>query len=52
MLLQNVQHLASVLGLGYHFEILFQGQQAAESVTEDRVIVRHYDPDLRFGQRS
>ena len=46
MLLQNIQHLAPVLGLRDHFEIFFQGKQAAESIAENRMIVRHNDSDL------
>ena len=52
MLLQNIEHLASVLGLRYDFEILFQGEQAAEPIAEDRMIVRYYDPDLGLRRRS
>src|SRR5450756_1258258 len=52
MLLQNIQHLPAVLGWGDDFEILFQGQQAAKSIAEDRMVVRDYDPDLRLGRRS
>ena len=52
MLLQNIEHLATVLGLSYDFEILFQGEQPAESIAEDRMIVRYYDPDLGLGRRS
>ena len=46
MLLQNIEDLATVLGLSYDFKILFQGEQAAESIAENRVIVRYYDSNL------
>jgi hypothetical protein len=46
VLLQNVQYLASVLRLGDDFEILFQGEKTAESIPEDRMVVRHDDPDV------
>ena len=52
VLLQNFQHLAPVLGLRDDFEILFQGQQPAEPVAEDRMVVRHHDADLGLRRRS
>ena len=52
MLLQNIEHLATVLGLSYDFKIFFQGEQEAESIAKDRMIVRHYDPDVFFLHQS
>ena len=47
-LLQHLDHLATVLGLGHHFEIVLERQQLAETVPEDGMVVRHDDTDLRF----
>jgi hypothetical protein len=46
VLLQNIQHLAPVLGLSHDFEIFFQGKQAAEPVAKDGMVVRDHDPYL------
>ncbi len=46
-LLQDIQHLPTVLGLGYDLEILLQRQQPAQSVAKDRVVIRHHDSDFR-----
>ncbi len=46
VLLKHVEHLPPVLCLGDYFEILFQGQQFAQAVPKDGVIVRHDDPDF------
>ena len=45
-LLQHVQHLPPIRCLGDHFEIFLQGQQFAETVPEDWMIVCHYNSDL------
>ncbi len=52
MLLQHFQHLPSILSLRHNFEILFQSQQLAETVAEDRMVVGYHDPDLRPGTES
>jgi hypothetical protein len=52
VLLQNIEDLAAVLGLSYDFEILFKGEQAAESIAEDWMVVRYYDPNLGLRRRS
>jgi hypothetical protein len=44
--LQNVQHLAAILSLGDHLEVLFQSEQLAETIPENRMVIRDYDPDL------
>ena len=41
MLLQDSEDLATVLGLSYDFEILFQGEQPTEPIAEDGMIVRY-----------
>ena len=46
VLLQHIQHLPAILGLRDYFEILFQGQQPAQTIAENRMVVRHYDADL------
>ena len=46
VLLQDIQHLPAILRLRHDFEILFQGQQLAQPVAEDRMIVGYHDPDL------
>ena len=42
----------AVLRLRDDLEILFQGQQPAQAVAEDRMVVRHHDPDLGLRRRD
>ena len=52
VLLENVEHLAPVLRLRHDFEIFFEGEQTAETVAEDGMVVRYHDADLGLHGRS
>ena len=51
MFLQHLQDFPAIVRLSHDHKIFFQGQQAAKPVAENRMVVRHYDPDFLFGVR-